>query len=74
MKLRIGNCLLQKRLADAGVSASVLARELRFKPERLQDYMDNRRVMPLKTAASIAVTLDCNVLDLYEWQPESGED
>jgi hypothetical protein len=70
MKLRMGSCLLQERLNDAGASSIELARELRLKPERLQDYMNNTRVMPLKTAASIAVTLRCNVLDLYEWQPE----
>jgi hypothetical protein len=70
MKLRMGSCLLQERLNDAGASPIALARELRMKPERLRDYMDNTRVMPLKTAASIAVTLRCNVLDLYEWQPE----
>jgi len=73
MRLRIGKCLLQERLTDAGVTVSELAREMRVNPARLQDYMDNLRVMPLKTAASIAVTLSCNVLELYEWQTESGE-
>jgi len=70
----MGNCLLRERLTVAGTSSSELARELRVKPERLQDYMDNVRVMPLKTAASIAVTLGCNMLDLYEWQPETASD
>src|SRR5690606_25663395 len=74
MKLRIGDCRLNERLTDAGMDLDELARRLRVKPARLRDYRDNARIMPLKTAASIAVTLGCDVLELYEWQADPETD
>lgn len=71
MKFELGHCLLQERLSDAGMSAAELARALQYKPERLQDYIDNKRIMPLKTAISIADTVGCAVNELYELTPIS---
>ncbi|MGG6312731.1 helix-turn-helix domain-containing protein [Paenibacillus macerans] len=69
MKLDIGRCLLRERLNDAGYTCDDLARLLQYKPERLLDYMENKRIMPLKVAVSIAYQLDCSVNALYEWFP-----
>jgi plasmid maintenance system antidote protein VapI len=81
MKMELGRCLLQECLDEAGLTVEELSRQLHYKPERLADYMGNIRVMPLKTAISIADTIGCRVQDLYELNPhedsprtELGED
>jgi plasmid maintenance system antidote protein VapI len=66
MKYELGRCLLSERLLKSGMTKEKLAQTLLYKPERLSDFMENKRVMPLKTAISIADTLGCDVNDLYE--------
>lgn len=69
MKFELGRCLLNERLVEAGKSAEWLAKELLFKPERVYDFMENKRVMPLKIAISIADSIGCDVRALYELIP-----
>ncbi|BBH20052.1 hypothetical protein Back11_13970 [Paenibacillus baekrokdamisoli] len=69
MKIELGRCLLHQRLHESGMTKEELARTLLFKPERLVDYMEGKRVMPLKTAISVADTIGCPVNDLYELIP-----
>ncbi|GGD59977.1 helix-turn-helix domain-containing protein [Paenibacillus nasutitermitis] len=71
MKIELGSCLLALRLQEAGMTLDELASMLFYKPERLNDYIDKKRIMPLKTAISIAETLRCGVTDLYELIPVS---
>jgi plasmid maintenance system antidote protein VapI len=66
MKYELGKCLLRERLQDSGMSMEELAQVLHYKPEKLSDFVDNKRIMPLKSAISIADTLGCEVKDLYE--------
>lgn len=66
MKIELGNCLLHVRLAEAGITQEELAHTLRYKPERQADFIENRRIMPLKTAISISETIGCGVKELYE--------
>ncbi|WP_169090389.1 helix-turn-helix domain-containing protein [Paenibacillus sp. PL91] len=66
MKIELGPCLLEQRLAERGMSKERLAAELRIRPERIVDYIDNKRIMPLKAAIAIADIVECNVRDLYE--------
>lgn len=66
MKIELGRCLLNEQLERYGMTQAELARRLRYKPERIADYIDNKRVMPLKTALSIADTIGCGVNELYE--------
>ncbi|HTG68606.1 MAG TPA: helix-turn-helix transcriptional regulator [Candidatus Udaeobacter sp.] len=66
MKIELGHCLLEQRLAESGMSKEQLAAALLIRPERLVDYIDNKRIMPLKAAIAIADTIECNVRDLYE--------
>ncbi|WP_438447986.1 helix-turn-helix domain-containing protein [Gorillibacterium sp. sgz5001074] len=68
MQVELGRCLLQERLNESDMTVEDLSRKLRTKPERLMDYMEDKRVMPLKTAISIAATVGCSVQDLYELQ------
>lgn len=73
MKFELGHCLLNERLIESGRSVEWLAKEMLMKPERLYDYMENKRVMPLKMAISISDTLGCDVADLYELIPNTSE-
>ncbi|WP_054023222.1 helix-turn-helix domain-containing protein [Bacillus sp. FJAT-28004] len=66
MKFELGSCLLEQRLSERGLSRTQLADALLVRPERIGDYIDNKRIMPLKVAISIAATIKCDVPDLYE--------
>lgn len=66
MKLELGRCLLHERLMEYEMSLEELAKALFYKRERLSDYIENKRVMPLATAISIADTIGCSVNELYE--------
>ncbi|KRF03176.1 transcriptional regulator [Paenibacillus sp. Soil766] len=66
MKFELGRCLLQERLAEYEISREELSRALLYKPERIVDYMENKRIMPLQVAISVADTIGCQVRDLYE--------
>ncbi|MCZ8521198.1 MULTISPECIES: helix-turn-helix domain-containing protein [Paenibacillus] len=72
MKMEIVSCLLRERLKESGMAAEELAARLLYKPEKLYDYMELKRVMPLQVAVSIAGTLGCDVRALYEWRPVYG--
>lgn len=72
MKFELGRCLLNERLIENGKSAEWLAKELLFKPERISDFIENKRVMPLKIAISIADSIGCDVRTLYELIPEKA--
>lgn len=66
MKIELGRCLLQERLEEAGMTIEELAQELLFKKERIVDFIENKRVMSLKIALSVAGTIGCPVERLYE--------
>lgn len=69
MKFELGRCLLGEQLNKAGMTTDQLAQSLFYKTERINDFMENKRMMPLKTAISIADTIGCDVNDLYELIP-----
>ena len=69
MKFDLGRCLLNEVLMKAEMTTADLSRKLHYKPERLSDYIENKRVMPLKVALSIADTVGCRVDELYEMIP-----
>jgi plasmid maintenance system antidote protein VapI len=66
LKFELGRCLLNERLLESGMNKEELAQILQYKSERISDFMENKRVMPLKIAITIADTIGCNVVDLYE--------
>lgn len=69
MKYELGRCLLLERLNEYGKTKEQLTQALLYKPERLSDFMENKRVMPLQIAISVADTIGCDVRDLYELIP-----
>ncbi len=58
---------------ESGKSAEWLAKDLLLRPERVYDFIDNKRVMPLKIAISIADSIGCDVRALYEIVPDNNE-
>ncbi|MED0709674.1 helix-turn-helix transcriptional regulator [Aneurinibacillus aneurinilyticus] len=62
-----GRCLLRNRLAERKMTQVELAEKLELKPQRISDYIYNRRPMSLNVAKSISDVLHCNIEDLYEW-------
>jgi len=44
-----------------------LAGELGVKPQQIQHYVKDHRVMSLTVAKNISVILGCQIEDLYEW-------
>lgn len=69
MKYELGRCLLSERLLEANINVLELAQTLRYRPERLYDFIENKRVMPLQVALSVADTIGCNTRNLYELVP-----
>ncbi|MFD0617933.1 helix-turn-helix domain-containing protein [Paenibacillus sp. GCM10027629] len=69
MKLELGRCLLMDRLDEANMTIDQLAQKLLLRPERLIDLAENKRIMSLKIALSIADTIGCEVRELYEAFP-----
>jgi hypothetical protein len=66
MKIELGRCLLHERLLESSMTREQLAGALKYKPERLSDFIENKRVMPLQVAISISNTIGCEVKELYE--------
>lgn len=66
VKIELGRCLLKERLQEANMTIEELAGALLFKPERIQDFIEKKRLMSLKIALSVALTIHCDVKDLYE--------
>jgi plasmid maintenance system antidote protein VapI len=74
MKFELGRCVLEERLRESAMTLEYIAHRLHYRTERLSDFMDNKRIMPLKMAISIAATLGCDVKDLYELIPLENHD
>lgn len=67
MTYTVGRCLLRELLHRRDMTQAELAERLNVKPQQIQHYIQNNRVMSLKVAKNISVILNCNVDDLYEW-------
>jgi len=66
MPYRVGRCLLGLRLAEAGMTPVQLAEKVGMKLPQISAYINNKRVMSLQNALSIASAVGCRVEDLYE--------
>jgi plasmid maintenance system antidote protein VapI len=69
MKFELGRCLLHERLVETGMTKQQLAQHLQYRPERIDDFIEKKRVMSLQVAVSVADTLGCGVRDLYAFIP-----
>lgn len=62
-----GECLLLKLLKERGMSQKDLADKIHMNPRQINAYINNRRIMTLNAAITIAKAIDCTIEDLYEW-------
>ena len=67
MTLTVHRCLLKNLLRKADMTQVELAEILGVKPQQIQHYVKDHRVMSLVVAKNISVILGCQIDDLYEW-------
>jgi transcriptional regulator with XRE-family HTH domain len=60
-------CLLGKILEQRGLRQVDLCDKLGFKPSQVSDFVNDRRIMSLANAMTIAKYLRVDVMDLYRW-------
>lgn len=65
--LSIGRCLLQDILDKKRLPRHYITDHTGMKKQQISHYINNERVMSLKTAKLIANVIGCHVDDLYEW-------
>lgn len=66
--LLVGKCLLSDLLKSRKMTQSDLAEKMNMHRQTINSYVANRRNMSLETAGNIAVILECEIWDLYEWK------
>lgn len=64
----IGRCLLADRLRRVDMTQQELSELSGISKTAINDYIHNRKTMTLKTAKNIALALNCNMDDLYEFK------
>lgn len=67
MELKPGQCLLQKKLRSINKSQKWLSNKTKIPTGRISEYANNNRMMSLVTAKKIAMAIECEIDDLYEW-------
>lgn len=71
---KVGRCLLADRLRNADMTQQELAELCGMPKAQINDYVNNRKTMSLKTAKVIITALNENshlnlfIDDLYEWK------
>ena len=68
----VGKCLLADRLKKADLTQIELAELTNIPKSQISEYVNNKHVMSLVTAKTIAHTLNCNIDDLYQWKSVRG--
>ena len=61
MAYKVGRCLLRYRLKEAGMTQVDLAAKMNVKPQQINKYVTNERIMSLQTAYNIASILHCQI-------------
>ena len=67
MALRVGRCLLPRLLKKAKISQYAFADKVGMSESTISQYVNNRRIMSLDNAKTIANELGVHIDDLYEW-------
>ena len=67
MALRIGRCLLPQLLKKAKLSQYAFAEKVGMSESTISQYVNNKRIMSLENAKTIANGLGVHIDDLYEW-------
>lgn len=67
-----GRCRLRQLLNERNKSQQWLSEVTGIDKYRISYYANNRGLMHLSTAKTIAVALNCSIEDLYTWVREGG--
>jgi len=67
MAYKVGRCLLSHHLRRIGMTPQELASRLHMPISQISDYCNDRKIMGLKNAKSIASVVGCTIDELYEW-------
>lgn len=62
-----GRCLLQRRLREIGKKQQWLSEVTGMTRSQISDYANNRKLMSLLSAKTIAAAIGCHIDDLYEF-------
>lgn len=62
---------LKPLLRSRGKTQRWLADQINFPFQRINDYANDRRPMPIEIAANCARVLDCKIEDLFIWKEVS---
>lgn len=67
MAYKVGRCLLREILEIKGIEQKDLAIKLNVTKQQVNKYVTNKQGMSLEVAKNIAVILNCQIEDLYQW-------
>lgn len=68
----VGKCLLADRLKKSDLTQAELADITKIPKSQISEYVNNKHLMSLVTAKTIAHALNCNIEDLYQWKSVRG--
>ncbi|PIC80512.1 transcriptional regulator [Sporosarcina sp. P18a] len=74
MAYKVGRCLLREILESKGMNQHDLAIKLSVTKQQVNKYVTNKQGMSLEVAKNIAVILDCQIEDLYQWNEVSNNE
>lgn len=67
MGYKPGRCLLSQRLKEINKNQQWLSERTGINKTQISDYANNRKVMMIWTAKTIASAIGCHIDDLYEF-------
>jgi len=71
MGYKPGRCLLSQRLKEINKNQQWLSERTGINKTQISDYVNNRKVMMIGTAKTIAAAIGCHIDDLYEFPFDS---
>lgn len=70
---QVERCLLLDLLRKRGMTQTDLADLLGIPKQRINEYVNDRHVMPYNIAYSISKTIHCDMADLYKMSVANNE-
>lgn len=68
MKIFVGRCLLQEILDRRNLSRACFIERTGMSKQQVSNYINGEQFMSLKTIMKVCYVLNCDTLDLYEWE------
>jgi transcriptional regulator with XRE-family HTH domain len=64
---KVGKCLLSDHLKAHDLTQTQLAEMTSITKSQISEYVNDKHIMSLETAKTIAHVLDCDIEELYQW-------